>query len=103
MTEVPHFSVYEGEIIVAEGFYELNNTYKFNVSRIFKPEASLKISNASDLSRPITIDEMKRFTSENYYGKPLSIMLASGPFTFKNSLSYQGLQDFLAAVNKENP
>lgn len=30
-------------------------------------------------------------------------MVASGPFTFKNSLSYQGLYDFLHIAKKEQP
>jgi len=35
LTEVPQFSLFEGEIIVAEGFMD---TKKFNVNRIWKPE-----------------------------------------------------------------
>jgi DNA polymerase alpha subunit B len=30
-------------------------------------------------------------------------MVAAGPFTFKNSLQYQGLLDFLAIARKESP
>jgi len=30
-------------------------------------------------------------------------MVACGPYTFKNSLSYQGLLDFLALARKEQP
>lgn len=30
-------------------------------------------------------------------------MAAAGPFTFKNSLSYQGLIDFLQIAKKEQP
>jgi len=36
LAEVPQFSLYEGEIIVAEGFMD---TKKFNVNRIWKPES----------------------------------------------------------------
>ena len=36
LNEVPSFSLVEGEIIVAEGFMD---TKKFNVNRIWKPEA----------------------------------------------------------------
>jgi hypothetical protein len=35
LTEVSQFSLFEGEIIVAEGFMD---TKKFNVNRIWKPE-----------------------------------------------------------------
>ena len=34
LLEVPNFSLFEGEIIVAEGFMD---TKKFNVNRIWKP------------------------------------------------------------------
>jgi hypothetical protein len=34
LNEVPHFSLFEGEVIVAEGFMD---TKKFNVNRIWKP------------------------------------------------------------------
>ena len=30
-------------------------------------------------------------------------MIASGPYTFKNTLQYQGLLDFLALARKEQP
>lgn len=34
LNEVPHFSVFEGEVIVAEGFMDAK---KFNVNRLWKP------------------------------------------------------------------
>jgi hypothetical protein len=34
LNEVPNFSLFEGEIVVAEGFCD---TKKFNVNRIWKP------------------------------------------------------------------
>lgn len=34
LAEVPNFSLFEGEVIVAEGFMD---TKKFNVNRIWKP------------------------------------------------------------------
>jgi len=37
LNEVPQFSLFEGEIIVAEGFMDAK---KFNVNRIWKPTAS---------------------------------------------------------------
>jgi hypothetical protein len=37
LNEVPQFSLFEGEVIVAEGFMD---TKKFNVNRIWKPQVS---------------------------------------------------------------
>ena len=37
LNEVPQFSLFEGEIIVAEGFMDAK---KFNVNRILKPTVS---------------------------------------------------------------
>lgn len=37
LNEVPQFSLFEGEIIVAEGFMDAK---KFNVNRIWKPTVS---------------------------------------------------------------
>lgn len=37
MSEVPNYSIFEGEIIVAEGFSD-NNNARFNVNRIYKPQ-----------------------------------------------------------------
>ena len=36
VSEVPFFSLFEGEVVVAEGFTDANS--KFNVNRLFKPE-----------------------------------------------------------------
>jgi len=35
MHEVPQYSVYEGEVVVAEGFHDSNS--RFNVNRLHKP------------------------------------------------------------------
>ena len=37
LAEVPQFSLFEGEVVVAEGFCD---TKKFNVNRIWKPAIS---------------------------------------------------------------
>jgi hypothetical protein len=37
LNEVPQYSLFEGEVIVAEGFMD---TKKFNVNRIWKPAIS---------------------------------------------------------------
>jgi hypothetical protein len=41
--------------------------------------------------------------NENYKDRAVQVMVACGPFTVKNSLSYQGLIDFLAIARKEQP
>jgi len=38
VSEVPFFSLFEGEVVVAEGFSDANS--KFNVNRLFKPEVN---------------------------------------------------------------
>lgn len=47
MNEVKSYSVYEGEIVVVEGFPEPNNSSKFNVSRIHKPNSLTRGSSIS--------------------------------------------------------
>lgn len=37
MSEVKSYSLFEGEILVAEGFIDPNTHSKFNVTRIHKP------------------------------------------------------------------
>jgi hypothetical protein len=39
--------------------------------------------------------------NENYKDRAVQVMVACGPFTVKNSLSYQGLIDFLSIARKE--
>ena len=46
---------------------------------------------------------MRHIALNNYRDTPLSIMVACGPFTFKNSLTYQCLSDFLQVVKKDQP
>ncbi|CDW77872.1 dna polymerase alpha subunit b-like [Stylonychia lemnae] len=96
MSEVKSFSLFEGEVIVAEGFIDISTASKFNVTRIHKPMSSIPTSNMG-------LSEVRDITSQYYRDKHLNIMIASGPFTFKNSLSYKGLQDFLEIVKKEQP
>lgn len=45
MSEVPQYSLFEGEIIVAEGFMD---TKKFNVNRIWKPAVVPSLSSQID-------------------------------------------------------
>ena len=93
LLEVPGYSLFEGEIIVAEGFMD---TKKFNVNRIWKP--------AMQPSNPeiFTEQEIKTFQS-NQADKAIEIMLACGPFTINNELSYEALKDLMQIVNRDKP
>jgi hypothetical protein len=96
MSDVKSYSLFEGEIIVAEGFIDIVTPSKFNVTRVHKPQSNPPVCN-------MTLNEVRDITSQCYRDKHLNIMIASGPFTCKSSLSYKGLQDFLDIVKKEQP
>lgn len=93
--DLQSYSFFDGEVVVVDGIFDQNNS-KINVIRIHKPMVLPPPSN-------ITIDEMKNLTVNNYRERPIQVMIACGPFTFKNSLSYQGLLDFCTIVRKERP
>jgi DNA polymerase alpha subunit B len=95
LSAVPNFALFEGEIIVVEGINSTANM-TINANRIHK----LKIpAPVLDLS----IDQIKEVTQVLFKNKPLQLMIACGPFTLSNSLSYQGLKDFLEVVKKDEP
>ena len=88
------FSVFEGEIIIAEGFPDSSSS-KFNVNRIFKP--LIMPPPASH-----TLDSLKKF-NELSQSKDMQLMIACGPFTTDDSLSYQPLKDLLEVVKRDRP
>ena len=47
MSDVKSYSIFEGEIIVAEGFVDITTPSKFNVTRIHKPQTNPPASNMS--------------------------------------------------------
>lgn len=96
MSEVKSYSLFEGEIIVAEGFVDMTTPQKFNVTRIHKPQANPPFSN-------MNINQVRDLTQLCYREKNLNIMVACGPFTCKNSLSYKGFSDLLDIVKLEQP
>ena len=51
----------------------------------------------------MSVEELQKISSELYRDRAVQVMIATGPYTFKNSLSYQGLYDFLALAKKEQP
>ena len=72
LMSVKDYSLFEGEIIVAEGTFAPNNS-KFNANRIIKPQARHPIPEFS-------ANELKEF-SKNVENRAIQIMVASGPFT----------------------
>mmetsp|Transcript_29460 Transcript_29460/g.44657 ORF Transcript_29460/g.44657 Transcript_29460/m.44657 type:complete len:164 (+) Transcript_29460:806-1297(+) len=93
LQEVPQFSLFEGEVIVAEGFMD---TKKFNVNRIWKPEIN------PSYSEKFTIGELKRYSQLQAH-KAVQVLVACGPYTVKNELSYEALKDMMGIVNKDKP
>ena len=96
MSEVGSYSFYEGEIVVVEGTYDSTQS-KLNVIAVHKPSIEALPR------RTVSFQELEKFSKEAYNGKQLQILAAAGPFTFKSSVQYQGLHDFLAIVRKESP
>jgi len=91
VAEVPQYAIFEGEVIVAEGFMD---SRKFNVNRIWKPTigpVNKEIFNYRELSS----------YQKNLDNKAVQVMVACGPFTVSNELSYDALKDLLAVVNRD--
>jgi DNA polymerase alpha subunit B len=94
--EVPSYSFFEGEIVVAEGVYDSTQS-KLNVSRIYKPTLE-------SFERPsYSLEQLKKYSGEFYKERAIQVLVGAGPFTFRNSLGYQGLMDLLALAKKERP
>jgi len=95
--EVPIYTLFEGEVVVAEGCADSNS--KFNVNRIFKPV----INSSYSVPRGIyDFDYLKRCQTMQK-SKALSMMVGAGPFTTADSLSYDALRDLLELVNRDRP
>ena len=54
------------------------------------------------MQEKFTIRELEKLR-QNVKGRPIQIMVACGPFTVNNELSYDGLKDLMAQVAKEQP
>ena len=81
LAELPSYSLFDGEIIVAEGTYDTSNT-RLNVMAIHKP------SIAAIPRTLLSSEQIRQLVLENYQQRELQAMIACGPYTFKNSLSY---------------
>jgi DNA polymerase alpha subunit B len=94
--ELKSYSLFDGEIVVAEGTYDTTKT-KLNVMAIHKPHVGT-------IPRSLlSLEQIRQLCVDNYHDRALQVLVACGPFTFKNSLSYQGLHDFLGMAKKEQP
>ena len=91
--EVPSYSLFEGEVVVAEGFNDLNS--RFNVNRIHKPA-----TRPPKALHPV--GELKRF-ADMQNQRSMQVMVACGPYTARNGLNYEGLQDLMARVRQDKP
>ena len=72
------------------------DTKKFNVNRIWKPS----ISPANQMM--LAEGEVKA-VQKSHGGKALQYMIACGPFTVNNELSYDALKDLMMNVKREQP
>ena len=93
LSELSTFSLFEGEVVCAEGFMDSNS--RFNVNRIHKasiraPEVT---TNALELERLRSLQDRKA----------MQVMVAAGPFTQKSNLRYSMLQDLMATVKRDQP
>ena len=93
MAQVPQYSLLEGEIIVAEGFMDQK---KFNVNRIWKPAIS-------PVNAEIFAPTQLQLHQKSLDGKAVQVMVACGPFTVNNELSYEALKDLMSVVNRDKP
>lgn len=69
---------------------------KFNVNRIWKPAVgpvNKEIFNLKELAQ----------YQKNLNNKAVQVMVACGPFTVSNELSYDALKDLMAVVNSDQP
>ena len=90
---MPQYSVYEGEVVVAEGFNDCNN--KFNVNRLHKPGVRLP-------APLLGLEELQRM-NQLQQQRPVQCMVAAGPFTARGDLLYEGLQELMLKVRQEAP
>ncbi len=96
LSDVQSYSFFDGEIVVVEGTHD-QNTARINVTAVHKPAISSIPRNM------LSVEELQKISSDLYKDRAVQVMIATGPYTFKNSLSYQGLYDFLALAKKEQP
>jgi hypothetical protein len=78
LTEVPTYSLFEGEVIVVEGINDMNG--QFNVRRIIKPPMQKPLCNFS----PDFLRQCAMYSAN----KPLQFVTACGPFSSSNYLEY---------------
>ena len=72
------------------------DTKKLNVNRIWKP--AISPVNADNF----TMGQLESYRN-NHASKAVQVIVACGPFTVDNELSYPALKDLMAAVKKDEP
>lgn len=92
MSDIKSFSLFEGEVIVAEGFNDSNS--RFNVSKIYKPQ--INPPGATEVS-------LIKHAAELQQNRALHVIVAAGPFTTLQDLMYQPLRDLLDLVKRDKP
>ena len=93
LSEVQSYSLFEGEVVVAEGFNDSNS--RFNVNRLHKPQV-IPPKELHEFETLKTCHEMQQ-------GKAIQTMVASGPFSSKVNLCYDSLQDLMGLVRRDQP
>jgi DNA polymerase alpha subunit B len=92
LNETKEYNLFEGEVIVCEGFSDTNA--RFNVNRIFKPNPLAKTLHDYAFLEKCQKMQMKQ---------ALQIIVAAGPYTTGDSLSYDALDDLLEMVRRDQP
>lgn len=92
MSDCKAFSLFEGEIVVAEGYNDSNS--RFNVSRIYKPHTPAPAATEWPLLQK---------AQEQQQGKALHLMVVAGPYTTQTDLLYQPLRDLLDIAKRDKP
>jgi len=92
LSELKSFNLFEGEVVVCEGFNDTNA--RFNVNRIYKPMPDAK---------PLHDFGFLKKCRDDQKSKALQIVVAAGPFTTNDSLAYDALGDLLETVRRDKP
>lgn len=93
LSEVPQYALFEGEVVVAEGFNDANS--KFNVNRLHKLAVRPPQSH-------YPFEQLERF-NQMQQQKAIQCMVAAGPFTLGTDLLYENLQELMSRVRQEQP
>ncbi|KAL1923634.1 uncharacterized protein VTP21DRAFT_8614 [Calcarisporiella thermophila] len=95
LNETQEFALFPGQIVALEGVNSSGNSIV--VSKIYPlPPPDLYKSKAQAL-----LDF--NYSEQGLAGAPMTVFVASGPYTFEDNLSYEPLIELLAKVEEEKP